>query len=111
QGRIEHAAGIVDDGSSAWLIADAPDAEGLVTWLKRMIFRAQVTVDARPEAVLLGCVGGGAAEKAVRAAASVVWDDPWARVQPGGHQYASTTPHPGAAYDWHVGIAASDDLP
>src|SRR5690606_30196058 len=52
-----------------------------------------------------------AAERAVRAAASVVWDDPWSRVQTGGHQYAVVAEHPGAEYDWHVGIATSDDLP
>jgi folate-binding Fe-S cluster repair protein YgfZ len=49
QGHVEHAAGIVDDGASAWLIVDAADADALVSWLKRMVFRARVTIEPRAE--------------------------------------------------------------
>lgn len=114
QGRVEHAAGVVDDGSSTWLIADAADAEALATWLTRMKFRTQATVDVRPELSLIGFVDGGAAAgRAIAAAtaadaAPLVWADPWQRVSAGGHQYAEVSDHPGAELAWRVAIVPRD---
>lgn len=114
QGRVEHAAGVLDDGASTWLIADAADAESLATWLTRMKFRTQATVDLRPELALLGFVDGGpAAETASTIAlapqgAPLVWADPWQRVSVGGHQYAQVSDHPGAALAWRVAIVTVD---
>lgn len=113
QGRVEHAAGVVDDGSTTWLIADAADAEGLATWLTRMKFRTQATVELRPELVLFGYVDGGSAARAVHAAASsdgrppLVWEDPWQHVAVGGHQYSEIVDHPGAALAWRIGILSA----
>ncbi|MCP1430774.1 folate-binding protein YgfZ [Microbacterium foliorum] len=110
QGRVEHAAGVVDDGSSTWLIADAGDADALATWLTRMKFRTQATVTVRPDLALLGFVDGGAAAELALAAASapsgvpLVWVDPWQAVSAGGHQYAEIAEHPGAALAWRVAI-------
>ncbi|MCT1479833.1 folate-binding protein YgfZ [Microbacterium sp. p3-SID336] len=108
QGRVEHAAGVLDDGSSTWLIADAADAEGLATWLTRMKFRTQASVELRPELALLGFVDGGSAAELVRGldAAPLVWADPWERVSLGGHQYAEVADHPGAALPWRVAIVS-----
>lgn len=114
QGRVEHAAGVVDDGTSTWLIADAADAEALATWLTRMKFRTQATVDVRPDLVLLGYVDGGSAASAVHAAAAsddrvpLVWEDPWQHVAVGGHQYSEVVDHPGASLAWRVGIVAPE---
>jgi len=119
QGRVEHAAGVLDDGASTWLIADSADAEALAAWLQRMKFRTQATVDIRPEYALLGFVDGGvASERAVAAASApagvpLVWADPWQQVSVGGHQYAEVAEHPGAALAWRVAIVerdAADDL-
>jgi len=116
QGRVEHAAGVLDDGASTWLIADAADAEGLATWLTRMKFRTQATVDLRPEFALLGFVEGGPAAETVTASAlapngaPLVWADPWQRVSIGGHQYAEISDHPGAALAWRVGIVPAAAL-
>ncbi|MDQ0728646.1 folate-binding protein YgfZ [Microbacterium sp. W4I20] len=113
QGRVEHAAGVVDDGSTTWLIADAADAEGLATWLTRMKFRTQATVELRPDLVLFGYVDGGSAARAVHAAASsdgrppLVWEDPWQHVAVGGHQYSEIVDHPGAALAWRIGILSA----
>jgi len=110
QGRVEHAAGVFDDGASTWLIADEADAGPLATWLSRMVFRAQVTVAVRPELALAGFVDGGSAASAAAAAASrpndvpLIWADPWQGVQAGGHQYAQTAEHPGVALAWRVAI-------
>ncbi|MBT2483194.1 MULTISPECIES: folate-binding protein YgfZ [unclassified Microbacterium] len=114
QGRVEHAAGVVDDGSSTWLIADAADAEALAGWLTRMKFRTQASVDVRRDLVLLGFVEGGSAAELVRAAGAsrggvpLVWVDPWQQVSLGGHQYAEVAEHPGAALAWRVGILPAD---
>ena len=106
QGRVEHAAGIVDDGASAWLIVDTGDAEALLGWLKRMVFRSQVTIEPHPERALLGFFAGGAAEAAL--AGVLVWADPWEHVQAGGHQYADVAEHPSAGYAWRIAILEAD---
>ncbi|WP_460802388.1 CAF17-like 4Fe-4S cluster assembly/insertion protein YgfZ [Microbacterium sp. GXF6406] len=114
QGRVEHAAGVLEDGASVWLIADAEDAPGLSTWLGRMVFRSRVTVTPRPDLELLGFFSGGDAEPVVRGAAAspngtpLVWSDPWVAVQTGGHQYSAADAHPAAAYAWRVAIVGAD---
>ncbi|MGF2950342.1 CAF17-like 4Fe-4S cluster assembly/insertion protein YgfZ [Microbacterium alcoholitolerans] len=108
QGRVEHAAGVLEDGTSVWLIADAADAEKLAVWLQRMVFRSRVTVTLRPEIALVGFFAGGSAEARIVAAAPhgtpLVWRDPWQHVQPGGHQYADVEHHPGSDYAWSVAL-------
>lgn len=114
QGRVEHAAGVFEDGSSAWLIVDAADAESLATWLQRMVFRSRVTVTVRPEIELIGFFCEGTAEKTVRELAlapngiALVWADPWSAVQQGGHQYANIEQHPSADYGWQVAMVDAD---
>lgn len=111
QGHVEHAAGVVDDGDSTWLITDVADAQPLAAWLTRMKFRTQATVDVRPDAVLIGYVDGGAAAELVRGAFDgepLVWSDPWQRVSPGGHQYSEVAEHPGASLAWRVAILPAD---
>jgi len=110
QGRVEHAAGLFDDGESAWLIVDAPDAEGLAAWLKRMVFRARATVTMREDLGLVGFFDGGVAAQVAAIAASaphgvpLIWSDPWRAVQPGGHQYHVGAEHPAAGYAWNIAI-------
>jgi folate-binding protein YgfZ len=108
QGRVEHAAGVFEDGASVWLIADDADAEKLAAWLQRMVFRSRVTVTVREDAALVGFLAGGEAEARVAASAPngvpVLWRDPWQHVQPGGHQYALVDQHPSADYPWSVAL-------
>ncbi|MGF3056877.1 YgfZ/GcvT domain-containing protein [Microbacterium sp. YY-01] len=114
QGRVEHAAAVIDDGASTWLMADADDAEPLATWLRRMIFRAQVKLALRDDIVALGYVPGAEAEEIARENAlqtneqPVVWHDPWHTVTPGGHQYYAGDQHPGVDYHWHVALVSDD---
>lgn len=114
QGRVEHAAGVLDDGVSTWLIADAADAEPLATWLTRMKFRTQAAVTVRPDLRLIGFVDGGQAADAAGPAAHapngipLIWVDPWHGVSAGGHQYAEVAEHPGASLAWRVAVLASD---
>lgn len=102
QGRVEHAASVVDDGEITWLLVDASDAEALATWLTRMRFRLRVVVTDRSDELF---VLGGTRE-AVSALTTVapVWVDPWPDVSPGGWAYARVDPHPGADRDWAEAI-------
>lgn len=83
QGRIEHVAGLVDDGETAWLITETPVA--LATFLDRMRFMLRVEVaDVSSDWVALG-------EPHSRAAAPgepVTWVDPWPGISAGGTTYA-----------------------
>lgn len=106
-GRVEHAASVLDDGETTWLIVDAGDAEQLLAWLMKMRFRLRVAPrDASEEYAVLG--GAAAAIADVSAAAPsglpLVWHDPWPAVGAGGHAYALTQPHPGADRDWSEAI-------
>ncbi|WP_109210164.1 MULTISPECIES: glycine cleavage T C-terminal barrel domain-containing protein [Microbacterium] len=112
QGHVEHAASVVDDGETTWLIADRADAAGLYDWLRKMRFRLRV--DPRIADEEYAVVGGTAAalEKVSPAAPSgmpLVWQDPWPDVTPGGHAYAVVDPHPGAERDWAEAIVTRDE--
>ncbi|MRH29414.1 folate-binding protein [Microbacterium sp. SYP-A9085] len=111
-GHVEHAASVVDDGQTAWLIVDRADAEPLLAWLKRMRFRLRV--DPRDASGELAVVGGTvAALGAVHAAAPngvpLVWRDPWPGVTVGGWAYSTAEPHPGADRDWAEALVAPDE--
>lgn len=112
-GHVEHAASVLDDGVTTWLIVDASSADALVSWLKRMVFRAQVVVTAEADLTVIGYFGAGPAEVLTAprvhapADAPLVWVDPWAHVAVGGHQYAAE-PHPGGGWDWRQAIVTTD---
>ena len=103
QGRIEHAAAVLDDGRTTWLIVDRADADGLLSWLRRMRFRLRV--DPRDASDELAAFGGTrAALTALQPAAPdgvpLIWVDPWPEIAPGGVGYAQAAPHPAADRDW-----------
>lgn len=114
QGRVEHAAGVLDDGVSTWLIVDTDDAEALAAWLTRMKFRTQATVEIRADLALAGYIDGGAVGAAIAAAAfapngtALVWADPWQRISAGGHQYAEIAEHPAADFAWRVAVLTEE---
>lgn len=116
-GRVEHAAGVLDDGASTWLIADAPDAAGLAKWLTMMRFRSRVDVRVRDDLAVLGYTELETAEKRVAAVAyrpndlPLVWGDPWREVAAGGWQYAAPAAHPGTGYTWIEAIVERTALP
>ncbi|MGP3534815.1 CAF17-like 4Fe-4S cluster assembly/insertion protein YgfZ [Microbacterium sp. RD1] len=111
QGHVEHAASVVDDGATTWLIVDAADAAGLASWLQRMRFRLRVEIAERPDLEVVG--GTAAAIAAVTPVAPagmpVLWRDPWPEVSPGGHAYATVAAHPGAERDWVEAVVDAEE--
>jgi folate-binding protein YgfZ len=103
QGHVEHAASVLDDGQTAWLIVDRDDAEPLLSWLRKMRFRLRVDPrDASDEYAVIGGTRDALAAVAAAAPAGLplVWIDPWPHVSVGGHAYATVQPHPGGERDW-----------
>ncbi|WP_156760034.1 CAF17-like 4Fe-4S cluster assembly/insertion protein YgfZ [Microbacterium karelineae] len=113
-GRVEHAAAVIADGSTLWLIVDRGDAAPLARWLTMMRFRAQVEIAVRDDLGVVGAMrGGDAADRLAAAAISpdgapVVWVDPWPDVTAGGWQYADAAEHPGAGYRWIEGVVDAE---
>ncbi|TPW75528.1 CAF17-like 4Fe-4S cluster assembly/insertion protein YgfZ [Schumannella soli] len=98
-GRVEHAARIVDDGETAWLLLDSRESgAALASFLDRMRFMLRVEVADRSDEV--ATVGGFGADP-LRGLGSplAVWRDPWAEITRGGHQYAQGE-HPAADWDY-----------
>jgi folate-binding protein YgfZ len=103
-GRVEYAARVLDDGAATWLLLDAGTGSGLFAFLDRMRFMLRVEVaDRSAEFATVGSLGAPVpALVAATAEANGIplsWHDPWGAVVAGGHQYATTSAHPGE--DWH----------
>lgn len=113
QGRIEYAAGLIDDGETTWLLVETETLEPLGTWLNRMKFMLRVEIaDRTPEYARIGYFSEQPPAGLPVATASGVplaWSDPWSEVVAGGHQYA-TGEHPGASWLWHEALVARDAL-
>jgi folate-binding protein YgfZ len=98
-GRLEHAMRIVDDGVTAWLLVDS--APQLAAWLDRMRFMLQVTVEDRTDDfATIGTLGSLELPAAAPNGVPLIWNDPWAGVVAGGHQYALTSAHPGSEWTY-----------
>ncbi|MEK6309863.1 MAG: folate-binding protein [Curtobacterium sp.] len=99
-GRVEHAARVVDDGETTWLLTEPDDAAPLAGWLDSMRFMLRVEVtDRSADFVTLGRFAGAVGP----ADAAVEWVDQWSEVAPGGWGYAALEAHP--ASDWTLRIA------
>jgi len=100
-GRVEHAARLVDDGETLWLLAEREDARGLEEWLNRMRFMLRVEIaDRTADYVTVGTLGEPALPIAVSNGIPLVWRDPWPAVVAGGHQYATAAVHPSADFPY-----------
>ncbi|WP_127573876.1 YgfZ/GcvT domain-containing protein [Georgenia faecalis] len=99
QGRIEHAAGVQDDGERAWLITDAGRAGALTAFLESMRFMLRVEVrDVSAEVAVLGTCGSGWETLADGPGYRLTWRDPWPRTGAGSTRYGPPDDeHPGHA--------------
>ncbi len=104
-GRVEHAARVVDDGTTTWLLTEPADAAPLAAWLDSMRFMLRVEVaDRSAEAVTLGRFDGSTAPDDVL----VEWVDPWSSVTPGGWGYAALEAHPGSDWTLRIDVVTPD---
>lgn len=99
-GHIEHAAGVVDDGTATWLFTESTHAAALAGWLDSMRFTRRVEVtDVTAEFAVIGepiDAEGVDSEP-------VTWRDPWPQVAPGGTRYGPPEDnHPGADRSWRL---------
>ncbi|MBC7290338.1 MAG: folate-binding protein, partial [Actinotalea sp.] len=105
-GHVEHAAAVVDDGTTTWLISET--APALAAWLDRMRFMMRVEVaDVTADWAAVGePVDAEGAE-----GEPVTWRDPWPRTLPGGTRYgAPDDEHPGADHAWRLVLVPRADL-
>lgn len=107
QGRVEHVAGIVDDGETAWLISET--APALAEFLERMKFMLRVEIaDVTEQWAALGeAVSSPAAD-----GEPVTWVDPWPNVSAGGTTYAAdpSASHPGSQRAWRLVLVPRDQI-
>ncbi|WP_315095423.1 glycine cleavage T C-terminal barrel domain-containing protein [uncultured Cellulomonas sp.] len=106
QGHVEHAAGVVDDGETAWLLTETPI--GLAAWLNRMKFMLRVEIaDVTDDWAAIGepvDAEGGQDEP-------ITWRDPWPTTADGGTRYGpADDEHPGADRDWRLVLVPRDRL-
>ncbi|PFG18876.1 YgfZ/GcvT domain-containing protein [Serinibacter salmoneus] len=104
-GRVEHAAALLDDGETTLLVTESGRAEPLAQFLDSMRFMLDVQVTVREDVAVLGTIAAGdGAALAVLAAPDPpvqvhgIWRDPWPGVVPGGTRYAllpDDATHPG----------------
>lgn len=115
QGRIEYAAGVVDDGESTFLIVEGVAASGLADWLNSMRFALRVTVTVRDDVAVVAAAGrvsratGLPAPVPEVAGALLRWDDPWPGVSEGGTEYFQGA-HPARFYQAHLYILPVEGL-
>lgn len=96
QGHIEHAAAVVDDGESTWLVTETGHADPLVAFLDSMRFMLRVEIRRAEEVAVLGTAAEGPTLRLRDGSDPVRWLDPWPTVAAGGTTYATTADHPGA---------------
>ncbi|QWW19808.1 folate-binding protein YgfZ [Schaalia sp. 19OD2882] len=108
QGHVEHAAAVVDDGASTWLVTEGFAAPALAAWLDSMRFMLRVEVAVDESMVVLGTVGAASLEGVVGAAGHAsTWADPWPGVVPGGTEYHQG-PHPAAGVEVFLHLVHRD---
>ncbi|WP_296665237.1 glycine cleavage T C-terminal barrel domain-containing protein [Demequina sp.] len=106
QGRVEHVAGLVDDGSTAWLITET--APQLAAFLDRMRFMLRVEVD---DATARWAAIGEAVAAPAAPGEPVTWVDPWPGITDGGTTYAADPgAHPGASRAWRLVLVPRESL-
>ncbi|MDO8121846.1 folate-binding protein [Isoptericola sp. b490] len=97
-GHIEHAAGVVDDGETTWLITET--APALAAWLDSMRFTRRVEIADVTEA--WAAVGEAVRQEGAEGE-PVTWADPWPQVAAGGTRYgAPDQEHPGRERAWRL---------
>ena len=104
QGRIEHEMKILVDEERLLLIVEPGRSAALEEFLNSMRFMLRVQVKN-----LSATHGVLAATRTIPSAGSLIWEDPWPGVTPGGWAY-SREDHPGAQRPWFLHIVELEAL-
>jgi tRNA-modifying protein YgfZ len=105
-GHIEHAAGVVDDGTTTWLITET--ASTLAAWLDSMRFTLRVEVADVTEHWAV--IGESTADEAVPGG-PIAWCDPWPTAAAGGTRYGPPDlEHPGQGRHWRLLLVRRESL-
>jgi len=109
-GRVEHAMRVLDDAETVWLLVDGSQREALAAWLERMRFMLRVEVaDRSNDFMTIGSFGDSLElPVAVSHAIPLVWNDPWAAVSRGGHQYSRHDAHPASSWNYRESLVPID---
>ncbi len=105
-GHVEHAAAVVDDGSTTWLITET--APALAAWLDSMRFTRRVEVADVTDR--WAALGEAVAQDGVDGE-SPTWHDPWPTTAPGSTRYGpADAEHPGRDRAWRLVLVPRDRL-
>ena len=97
-GHIEFGLHLVDDGHAAWIVSDRATKQGLLDYLKLMVFTYDVTIsDVSEEFTVLGGIG----KPPVVGDAAVVWraGASFATIDPSLDKYVPQRPAPWPAFE------------
>ncbi len=94
-GHIAHAAEVVDDGETTWLVTEPGHVDDLVGFLDSMRFMLRVEVRRADEVAVIGTSGDGPQLRLPDGGTPVAWVDPWPAVADGSTAYGPVTDHPG----------------
>lgn len=112
QGRVQHAAAVVEHDEQLWLITEGDKVEGLVAFLDSMRFMLRVEVtDRSGELAVLGGIGAACEALAGLEAHVLTWRDSWPRTAEGSTRYAvADDEHPGVELDRCLALVTRDSL-
>lgn len=109
-GHIEHAAAVVDDGETTWLVTEPGHAEPLRAFLDSMRFMLRVEVRHAAEIAVLGTHADGPGLRLPDGTTPLRWVDPWPRVAEGSTAYGPVDAHPGAQRSAALWLVPREDL-
>lgn len=110
-GRVEHAAAVVDDGATTWMVTEAAHGEALRAYLDSMRFMLRVEVALRDDVAVLGTHADGPGLRRADGGEPVRWVDPWPQVGAGSTAYGPpAAEHPGASRRAALSLVSREDL-
>lgn len=87
-GHVAHAAAVLDDGETTWLVTEAASAAPLAAFLDSMRFMLRVEVRVAADVAVLGTHADGPGLRLADGTVPLRWVDPWPAVVPGARPTA-----------------------
>lgn len=107
QGHIEQVIKIIDDGQTSWLMVGQAQAEALIAWLEKMVFRIKVKIsDRTKDFATVGSVQQVENLALTSNSHSLAWKDQWPGVVAGGFRYSQRAVN----YSWVEHLVLGEDL-